>query len=51
MRTWRVKGDADKLADIVDRALDDDFPRKQRFDLTNEILDKASRGNSRSPPL
>jgi tripartite-type tricarboxylate transporter receptor subunit TctC len=34
----------DKLTDAVDRALDDDGPRKRLLDLVNEVPDKASRG-------
>ena len=34
----------DKLTDAVDRALDDDLPRKRLLDLVSEIPDKASRG-------
>lgn len=34
----------DKLTDALDRALDDDIPRKRLLDLVNEIPDKASRG-------
>ena len=34
----------DKLTDALDRALDDNVPRKRLLDLINEIPDKASRG-------
>jgi tripartite-type tricarboxylate transporter receptor subunit TctC len=34
----------DKLSDALDRALDDNVPRKRLLDLINEIPDKASRG-------
>jgi tripartite-type tricarboxylate transporter receptor subunit TctC len=34
----------DKLTDALDKALDDDTPRKRLLDLVNEIPDKASRG-------
>jgi len=34
----------DKLTDALNRALDDDIPRKRLLDLVNEIPDKASRG-------
>ena len=34
----------DKLTDALDRALDDDIPRKRLLDLVNEIPNKASRG-------
>jgi tripartite-type tricarboxylate transporter receptor subunit TctC len=34
----------DKLTDALDRALDDNVPRKRLLDLISEIPDKASRG-------
>src|SRR5439155_25444177 len=34
----------DKLTDALDRALDDDTPRKRLLDHVHEIPDKASRG-------
>ena len=34
----------DKLTDALDRALDDNVPRKRLLDLINEIPDRASRG-------